>query len=336
MSATESGSGVRCAACGEPLVAGDRFCEGCGAPVATDGSGVPERSADARPCAECAAPPSEIAADGYCQRCGRKQPDPRDHLEEVAGAIAGVTDKGVSHWRNEDAMAFSTAGDGFVIVVCDGVSSTQNPQQASQAAVDAALAILVAAAAATPGGAPDAIVQAAAAANRAAVAVPYDPDAKAGPPSCTFVAAVLVGETLTVGWVGDSRAYWLDEAGGRQLTRDDSWATQQVAAGAMSETEAFADPRAHAITRWLGADAEEVTPQVVEAVVDAPGLVLVCSDGLWNYAATVGELVAVVGDIDVASEDPAALTRRLCAFAIAAGGHDNITVVAAPVRPGER
>ena len=67
--------------------------------------------------------------------------------------------------------------------------------------------------------------------------------------------AVWDGTDVTVGWLGDSRAYWVDEDGCRQLTVDHSWAEDQVSAGRLDRESAEADSRAHAITRWAGADA---------------------------------------------------------------------------------
>ena len=62
--------------------------------------------------------------------------------------------------------------------------------------------------------------------------------------------------------MGDSRAYWLGDAGGgRVLTVDDSWAEERIAEGIDAEL-AYADPGAHTITRWLGADAESFDPAV--------------------------------------------------------------------------
>src|SRR5260370_3815099 len=93
---------------------------------------------------------------------------------------------------------------------------------------------------------------------------------------------------MTIGWVGDSRAYWL--AGGAtgtaptaQLTTDDSWAAAMVASGALTEAAAYADEHAHAISAWLGADAGQVRPHVAVTEPGGPGVAIVCSDGLWNY-----------------------------------------------------
>lgn len=106
-------------------------------------------------------------------------------------------------------------------------------------------------------------------------------------PACTCVSAVVTGPVFTVGWIGDSRAYWIPDdraLPAARLTEDDSWAARMVSAGLMSEAEAYADERAHAITGWLGADAVEVDPHVAAFQPDGPGVIVVCTDGLWNYA----------------------------------------------------
>ena len=93
---------------------------------------------------------SRISADGYCESCGRKVPSGRDHQETDLGTVAGVTDRGLRHHRNEDAMALGTAatpaGPAAVAVVCDGVSTSADPDEASLAAVRAAAGVLLTAA----------------------------------------------------------------------------------------------------------------------------------------------------------------------------------------------
>src|SRR5260370_37709594 len=74
-------------------------------------------------------------------------PPTSDHAEADLGTAAGVTDRGLRHQRNEDAMALGSeqTPDGLVVVavVCDGVSSSARPDEASRAAVQAALPVLL-------------------------------------------------------------------------------------------------------------------------------------------------------------------------------------------------
>ena len=357
-------SSSRCPSCGVPFEPGDQFCEGCGtslsgdtppvtahgAPQPAEAGGLPVAAAAPpsgsiatapvplaghRPCVGCRAPAAAIDADGYCTECGLHQPGPRDHQELDLGMAAGVSDRGRHHQRNEDAFHLARTACGAVVtVVCDGVSSSVHPEVASQAAADAAGAVL--AAATDPGLGPlvDATIDGMGAAQQAVAAIPWTDDgSRLASPSCTLVSAACRDGAVAVGWVGDSRAYWIGGHGVRQLTVDNSWAEAEVESGRMTELEADGDPRSHAITRWLGADAPDGDPQVTTVEPDGPGRLLVCSDGLWNYAPTAGQMTDVVASHS-SGATPIEAARALTDFALAAGGHDNITVVIIDIDPG--
>ncbi|MFF5442579.1 PP2C family serine/threonine-protein phosphatase [Streptomyces achromogenes] len=312
----------------------------------------PLQAPDPRPAAPAAAPaaPARLCVacrtgrvddDGYCENCGHAQPRERDHLERETGPVAAVSDRGLRHHRNEDAFAVghTTLPDGTpaaLAIVCDGVSSATRPDAASLAASRAAGDTLLAA---LPRGTHpqaamhEAIVAAAHAVNaladEPATAREHAPHQNA--PACTIVGAVVTSGLLVVGWVGDSRVYWVPTdrtAPPARLTEDDSWAAQMVAAGLMSEAEAYADERAHAITGWLGADAYELEPHTACFRPDRPGAVVVCTDGLWNYAETAQEMSEVVPP-DAATR-PLHGAQVLVGHALDGGGHDNVTVAVLP------
>ncbi|WP_432280586.1 PP2C family protein-serine/threonine phosphatase [Streptomyces luomodiensis] len=299
-------------------------------------------------CAACQE--GTIDQDGYCRHCGQAQGRERDHMESELEGLAAATDRGLRHHRNEDAFSVSAAElpDGspvMVAVVCDGVSSATRPDDASAAAAHAAGEALRAS---LPRGAhpqqamAEAIAAAAEAVNSLALetdadAVHPEPHRHQNAPACTIVSAVVTSDILTVGWVGDSRAYWVPDdrsAPPARLTEDDSWAAQMVAAGLMSEAEAYADERAHAITGWLGADAYELEPHTASYKPDRPGVVVVCTDGLWNYAESAEEMARAVPP-DARSR-PLNSAQALVGHALGGGGHDNVTVaiVPFPAAPG--
>jgi serine/threonine protein phosphatase PrpC len=291
-------------------------------------------SSGARDCPECSADDSSglaaAGADGHCPSCGRKLPVSRDHAEIDLRLLAGVTDRGLRHQRNEDAMALATAvgpdGPVALAVVSDGVSSAPRPDEASLMAVRTAMRVLLTSARAGD----DPAAAAGDAARKAAQALTElaDPD---GSPAATYVSATVDSETVTLCWLGDSRAYWLttDPASCARLTRDDSIAEEIVAAGVASVDEAMASPQAHVITRWLGADLPDPEPHVARFTPPGPGVVLVCSDGLWNYRAEAADLAALA--LPAALTDPLPAAADLAKFAVDKGGLDNITVVLIPV-----
>ncbi|MER5397589.1 PP2C family serine/threonine-protein phosphatase [Streptomyces sp. NPDC002599] len=300
---------------------------------------LPVPPAGAKLCVACRS--GQVDTDGYCEHCGHAQPRERDHMEQELGAVAAVSDRGLRHHRNEDAFAISSTAlpDGspvVVAIVCDGVSSATRPDEASLAASHAANESLLAA---LPLGTHpqqamhEAIVAASEAVN--ALADPSTAQGEHAPhvnaPACTIVGALVTSSLLIVGWVGDSRVYWVpvDRSSlPARLTEDDSWAAQMVAAGLMNEAEAYADERAHAITGWLGADAYELEPHTVSFKPDRPGVVVVCTDGLWNYAETAEEMAEAV-PLD-AAERPLQSARVLVGHALDGGGHDNVTVAVLP------
>ncbi|MFE0643086.1 PP2C family serine/threonine-protein phosphatase [Streptomyces sp. NPDC058877] len=293
-------------------------------------------------CVACRA--GRVDTDGYCENCGHAQPRERDHMERDLGGVAAVSDRGLRHHRNEDAFAVATASlpDGSpaaLAIVCDGVSSATRPDEASAAAAEAAGASLLAA---LPRGTHpqqamhEAIVAASQAVNSLVEEpgpdVPeHDPHHHRNAPACTVVGSVVAGGLLVVGWVGDSRAYWVPDdrsAPPARLTEDDSWAAQMVATGLMNEAEAYADERAHAITGWLGADAYELEPHTAAFKPDRSGVVVVCTDGLWNYAEGAEDMARVVPTD--AAERPLHGAQVLVGHALDGGGHDNITVALVP------
>ncbi|WP_067673370.1 PP2C family protein-serine/threonine phosphatase [Nocardia miyunensis] len=330
--------GLHCPGCRAAVGAADRFCEQCGRELAITRAVLPDTTIDpAAVCDDCGA--ADFDADGYCAACGGLRRPP-DRSAADLGAVQLITDRGLAHARNEDAAAAAlldeTSGSTIVIAVCDGVSTSEDPQLAARAGarggVDACLSALAADRTTT-----DAVR----AGLEAAFQAVRDVSTGVGhSPSCTYVAAVLRacadGEfEITVANVGDSRAYWLcpEEAKGtppsQRLTIDDSWAQALVDAKVMDEQAAMQDPRAHALVRWLGADSEHkaADTRVRSVRVRGPGVLLLCSDGLWNY---LPDPVGIASIATVAAT-PAEAARELVEFALAAGGGDNITVALAPV-----
>jgi serine/threonine protein phosphatase PrpC len=320
-----------CPSCGAPVGAGDSFCESCGTELAPPvvSAAPPGYEAECPVCSvDPEAPASVITPEGYCGSCGRKMPSGRDHAELDLGLLGGVTDRGLRHARNEDAMALATAdgpgGPVAIAVVSDGVSTSPRPDDASLAAAQASVRTLLTAA--RRGDDPaDASLAAVCAAHQALTRIGSPGEA----PSATYISAVIDRDAVTVCWLGDSRAYWLSTGpDAMRLSTDDSLAEEMIARGMMGEAEALASPQAHVITRWLGADLAEPQPHGIRFEPPGPGVVLVCSDGLWNYRPEAAGLAELA--LPAALTDPLGTAAELVKFALDAGGMDNITVVLAP------
>jgi serine/threonine protein phosphatase PrpC len=268
-------------------------------------------------------------ADGYCDSCGSLVRSANEQVISSARGGAVVSDPGLVHRINQDAGAVGDTPALTYAVVCDGVSSAPRSDIAARAAVAAAADTLHEMLTGDGDGdgddAVEAALTAAVAAAVAAVAGTAGPDPTDQSPACTLVAAVLSPHgTVHTANVGDSRAYWVpDEGDAVQLTVDDSWATEAIRQG-IPPVEAWADSRSHALTAWLGADAGPVAPTPASQQLTGPGMVVVCSDGLWNYLIEPDAFGAKVRAAGVT--DLTAAAGNLVEFARAQGGHDNITV----------
>jgi serine/threonine protein phosphatase PrpC len=330
------GAAAGCPACSAPIVVGDRYCEHCGCDLRASG-GDPVRgiawqstTAAVMPCTACGE--TVITADGQCERCGRVRTTGSDRTVIDVPGVVGVTDRGRLRGRNEDALAVGRLdrdGTGVTMaVVCDGVSTSPQGDAAARAAVDAAIVVLLDLLG--RGNGARQTTEAGVAAAAAAVAGLPGAQAVAVPPSCTYVSAIVTDAELTIGWVGDSRAYWLDADGATLLTVDDSPAAQLALTGIPVPG---VDPHSVALLRWLGADAPDGPPHVVAFTPPGPGRLLLCSDGLSRYAKEPADLAVAVRVAAGRDDAPDATALTLTEFALDRGGRDNITVAVLPFPP---
>ncbi|MGO8673115.1 MAG: protein phosphatase 2C domain-containing protein [Capsulimonadaceae bacterium] len=313
-----------CPTCGTPAPAGDRFCHRDGTVLINGG--------DICRCGD----EVDVDENGQCLTCGGRVDEvQRDHAEaEAAPNLVGITDIGLRHSDNQDAMAVAAVNaDGevsYVAVVCDGVSGSDGGADAAQVAAQVACEIL---SDVLESGAAfnlsSAMYLAILKAQDAVCALGVAHTGEKDPPETTIVATVVRNSVATVGWVGDSRAYLVTPEGTMLLTRDHSWVNAMVDSGQMTEDEALNSPLAHAIVSCLGGaedpeSPEPVEPALTQVYLAAGDRLVLCSDGLWNYAPNP-EDIAVIAD---RKSHPSAITaaRRMIAFANEMGGRDNITV----------
>ena len=146
----------------------------------------------------------------------------------------------------------------------------------------------------------------------------------------TMTVALVEGSIVTIGHVGDSRAYLLRDDQLTQLTQDHSLVAELVRSGRLSPKEAESHPRRSVITRALGTDSD-VEVDVFSLRGQDGDLFLLCSDGLTSMVSDeeiASLLVVARGDLGDAG-------KKLIAAANLAGGEDNITVVLFELEGGE-
>src|SRR5260221_2523653 len=97
----------------------------------------------------------------------------------------------------------------------------------------------------------------------------------------TGVSAVIVPPEAVVAWVGDSRAYFYDHNGLRQITKDHSLVQRLIEIGQITAEEARHHEHKNVITRSLGARQSGVAGAETLAVkMRRCDRLLLCSDGL--------------------------------------------------------
>ena len=233
----------------------------------------------------------------------------------MLGRSAVISDTGRRRRHNEDQYVCMPP----LFAVADGMGGAQ----AGEVASGLAAAVLNEAA---PGGGSDERGEGRVAwliqeANRRVFQRSSEDDSTSGM-GTTMTVALVDGDTIAFGHVGDSRAYRLRGGELEQLTDDHSLVGELVRSGRLSPEEAETHPQRSVITRALGTELEvDVDTFTVEAEPD--DLYLICSDGLTDmvFARELQALLAQhTGDLD-------ATARALVDAANEGGGEDNITVV---------
>jgi protein phosphatase len=257
--------------------------------------------------------------------------------------VFGSTDVGRTRDHNEDAfvvaelpsatpLAFPTeqahapGAHGAVLMVADGMGGAAAGEIASSMAVDIVLTELRARHSAAPptdaSTFAQALVAATTAANERIHRYALDHAEYRGMGTTATVAGVL-GDTLYIAQVGDSRAYLVRDGKARQITKDQSLMQRLIEAGEITAEEAEVSERRNIILQALGPEAVIKVDITRQQLRQGDTLVL-CSDGLSGLVRDFEIAEAVAAEPDLR-----ALCARLIATANSKGGPDNITVVAA-------
>ena len=137
----------------------------------------------------------------------------------------------------------------------------------------------------------------------------------------TATIAGLLGDTLYLAQVGDSRAYLVRDGEARQLTKDQSLIQKLVEFGEITPEEAERSERRNIILQALGPE-DHVVIDLTRQQVRRGDVLVLCSDGLSGIVKR-DEIVRVINE----SASLADACNTLIERANELGGPDNITVV---------
>ncbi|MGP4078115.1 Stp1/IreP family PP2C-type Ser/Thr phosphatase [Halobacillus sp. K22] len=136
----------------------------------------------------------------------------------------------------------------------------------------------------------------------------------------TVVAAICTEDFITIAHIGDSRCYYANAYGFKQLTEDHSLVNELVRSGQITEEQAEHHPRKNVLLKALGTEYDiKVDTRTLEF---EPGdRLLLCTDGLTNKVSDeeLSALASFEGEW-------AGFCQELVDLANDRGGEDNITL----------
>ena len=227
---------------------------------------------------------------------------------------AALTDVGRQRDANEDSYVVSDTSLGPVFAVADGMGGAQAGEVASQTAAE------VFETTSSEGTPEQRLTSLVLEANRRIFELAQGDESLKGM-GTTLTAAMLDDDGVSVGHVGDSRAYRLRDGKLEQLTHDHSLVAELERSGQLSPGAAEHHPQRSIITRALGPE-PEVEVDAHTHAARSGDVYLICSDGLTSMIADdeVEGLLRGAGDLHSAADS-------LVRAANQSGGKDNITVV---------
>jgi serine/threonine protein phosphatase PrpC len=144
--------------------------------------------------------------------------------------------------------------------------------------------------------------------------------------ACVLTVALVEGDSVSIGHVGDSRLYKIRRGRIEKITHDHSPVGEREDNRDIAEADAMRHPRRNEVYRDVGS--EEHTPDdpdFIESIripFEPDSALLLCSDGLSDQV-TSGEILRIVAQD---GNNPQATVRQLIEAANNAGGKDNVTV----------
>ena len=229
--------------------------------------------------------------------------------------LAMISDIGKKKRKNQDSgkVGIRTSDNTYILVVADGVSSSQSASLAARTAVNKVFEELNYFSNFNR----ETMHRAIDNANKAVKALPFESFHTLDEPETTIVAAMIKENKIIIGWVGDSRAYAVSDKNVYLLTEDDSWVNKMIREKRLTQEEANKHPKAHVITQCLGLRRMPINIHTSEFELEDDEGILLCTDGLWGLTKIE----------PISWENPANIEAWLKVNqANRNGGYDNITV----------
>src|SRR6266568_1533036 len=143
----------------------------------------------------------------------------------------------------------------------------------------------------------------------------------------TVTAALVVGKTISIANVGDSRTYVYSQHNGlTRVTRDHSVVARMVENGSIAAEDVYTHPRRNEIYRSLGHKVA-LDVDMYRLPFETGTTLLLCSDGLWEMVRDphIQEILSSTLPHSIKT------SKALVQAALDGGGQDNISVIVAHI-----
>ena len=140
----------------------------------------------------------------------------------------------------------------------------------------------------------------------------------------TLSVGAIVDQKLYYGHVGDSRIYLHRNESLQKISADDSLVAQMLESGEISKQEAFQHPRSNVLTQAIGLE-ENLDIETGNLELNSDDLLLFCTDGLTDMIPE-NKIETIISGLNKKQVEK--VCEHLLENALAAGGSDNITIVA--------
>ncbi|MBK8150105.1 MAG: protein phosphatase 2C domain-containing protein [Acidobacteria bacterium] len=232
---------------------------------------------------------------------------------------ASVTDRGLSEKRPQNEDSFLEIPEVGLYAVADGVGGAQAGEVASQMAMEILGEAFVNI---NPGADAEEVMRVAIERANAAIFQMSGDLAQLSMMATTIVALHISGNVATIGHVGDSRLYRLDNRGSLyRETQDHSVVEEEVRAGRMTAAQAANHPSRNVISRALGAEGT-VEVDLKTIMFESGTVFLICSDGVTRHITDFE-----IRELLLSSPNPALICDRIKAICFDRGAEDNLTAV---------
>jgi protein phosphatase len=226
--------------------------------------------------------------------------------------------------RNEDNYAYTCMDNITVLVVADGMGGHKGGEYASRFFCEDLISLSEEYSDKLAGNTRDTLSKLIQAATVSMIdrTREIDPELE---PHTTCVVAVITADKVYVTNLGDSRCYYLGNAGIVWRTRDHSMSQLLLDQGDISEDELARHPDQNKLYKYIGSKRQYVAAIKTFDSFDKGDTLLLCTDGLWTQC-SADELYSLYQ-----CENPDQSLTKICDLAVERGGDsgDNVTALLA-------